>query len=246
MSYSRLKQSLRTTTLFWLAGLLGVALWSVAQSPVDAQDRQRGPQSATAQQMSGFETQLGWTDAQMEAATPKDLLVYDRGLRPSDKRRSVWVANAQAGLVGGYDPAQGLASLARAAVADPDSRTAHDEPAVWAACQSHRLWELLLFQRWTHFGNYFTYPISTVGKLFFNQNGGSYVCSATVINRNTILTAGHCVHAGNNLQSGFSSNIVFCPSTLRAAAARRCARGRAWVPNQWFTSGLPDAITRAS
>ena len=68
------------------------------------------------------------------------------------------------------------------------------------------------FQRWTWFGDYLMYPISTVGKLFFRQNGQDRVCTAAVIQRNTIATAGHCIHDGSGSDSGGSSNIVFCPS----------------------------------
>jgi V8-like Glu-specific endopeptidase len=50
--------------------------------------------------------------------------------------------------------------------------------------------------------SYSTYPYSTVGKVFFNQGGGSYVCSASIVKPTVIWTAGHCVHAGNNSSSG--------------------------------------------
>src|SRR5262249_3494443 len=58
---------------------------------------------------------------------------------------------------------------------------------------------------------YTTYPYITVGKLFFRQNGGSYVASASSIGNNGIWTAGHCVHAGDNKPSGWSTNMVFIP-----------------------------------
>ena len=70
------------------------------------------------------------------------------------------------------------------------------------------------FQRWTWFGRYLTYPTSTIGKLFFTQNGINYVCSASVIyagpgERDVIATAGHCVSDGNG---HWSTNLLFCPS----------------------------------
>lgn len=65
------------------------------------------------------------------------------------------------------------------------------------------------FQRWTWFGNYLNYPISTIGKIFFTQDGLNYVCSGTVVGQNTIVTAGHCVKNGSG---SWSTNIVFCPS----------------------------------
>jgi len=68
------------------------------------------------------------------------------------------------------------------------------------------------FQRFTWDYPYTQYPVSTVGKLFFTQNGKNYVCSASVINKSTLATAGHCVHAGNNKTTGWSTNVLFCPS----------------------------------
>jgi V8-like Glu-specific endopeptidase len=54
------------------------------------------------------------------------------------------------------------------------------------------------------------YPYSTVGKLFFSIGGSPYVCSASVIQRRVVATAGHCVHSGT--ASGFHSNWVFVPA----------------------------------
>ena len=54
------------------------------------------------------------------------------------------------------------------------------------------------------------YPYRTVGKLFFSINGVPYLCSASVIQRRVVATAGHCVHSGT--ASGFYSNFVFVPA----------------------------------
>jgi V8-like Glu-specific endopeptidase len=53
-----------------------------------------------------------------------------------------------------------------------------------------------------------SYPHATVGKVFFNQNGGSFVCSASVIAENSIWLAGHCVSDGAR---HFSTNLTFVP-----------------------------------
>lgn len=55
-----------------------------------------------------------------------------------------------------------------------------------------------------------TYPNVTVGKLFFSIGDIPYVCSASVIQRRVVATAGHCVHSGT--ASGFHSNWVFVPA----------------------------------
>jgi V8-like Glu-specific endopeptidase len=53
------------------------------------------------------------------------------------------------------------------------------------------------------------YPYRTVGKLFFTDNGVGYVCSASVIQRRIVATAGHCVHDGT---SRFYDNFLFVPA----------------------------------
>lgn len=66
------------------------------------------------------------------------------------------------------------------------------------------------FQRWTWTGKYIAYPMSTVGKLFFTLPGvGNFVCSASVIGRSTLATAGHCVSNGAGT---WATNVLFCPS----------------------------------
>jgi hypothetical protein len=80
------------------------------------------------------------------------------------------------------------------------------------------------FNRWTWRGDsrieetptgdkirigYKTYPISTVGKLFLTLHGQKFVCSASVIQRNTIATAGHCVSDGAGT---LATDFLFCPS----------------------------------
>lgn len=57
------------------------------------------------------------------------------------------------------------------------------------------------------------YPYSAVGKLFVTQPGvGDFVCSGAVIQRRVVVTAGHCVHAGNGLPGTFFTNFSFCPA----------------------------------
>ncbi|WP_426109804.1 hypothetical protein [Massilia sp. PWRC2] len=55
------------------------------------------------------------------------------------------------------------------------------------------------------------FPYRTVGTLFFSINGLPYLCSASVIQRRVVATAGHCVHSGN-LATGFYSDFVFVPA----------------------------------
>ncbi|MET0857795.1 MAG: hypothetical protein ABWY27_13655, partial [Telluria sp.] len=41
------------------------------------------------------------------------------------------------------------------------------------------------------------FPYRAVGKLFFTANGAPFTCSAAVLQRRVVATAGHCVHSGS-------------------------------------------------
>jgi V8-like Glu-specific endopeptidase len=90
---------------------------------------------------------------------------------------------------------------------------------------------------------YTTYPYITIGKLFFKQNGNSYVASASSIGNNAIWTAGHCVHVGNNQPTGWSTNMVFVPGYKDGAAPRGqfSARQLACRTN-WYQHGNPGGL----
>jgi V8-like Glu-specific endopeptidase len=67
-------------------------------------------------------------------------------------------------------------------------------------------------QQWTAHGRL---PASSIGKLFFTDvDGKNYACSASVItsrNRNTVWTAGHCVHAAGGGANRYYRNFIFVP-----------------------------------
>lgn len=99
------------------------------------------------------------------------------------------------------------------------------------------------FNRWSWDGDYKQYPMSTVGKLFFVQNGQNFVCSASVIATSTLATAGHCVHRGSGGSAGWSTNLLFCPSynTGGVDPARGCWGARSMFTSaQWFNAANSD------
>jgi hypothetical protein len=93
-----------------------------------------------------------------------------------------------------------------------------------------------------------TYPVSTIGKLFFTEPGvGDFVCSAAVTTgsasiNNIIWTAGHCVANGGHQQ--FYTNWLFCPS-YNAGGVNPAVGCWNWsyatTSGEWFNSG---AFTR--
>lgn len=54
------------------------------------------------------------------------------------------------------------------------------------------------------------YPFSAVGRLYFNEPSGTYVCSASLIKPGIIVTAAHCV--ANYGQNKFYTNWQFTPA----------------------------------
>jgi V8-like Glu-specific endopeptidase len=68
-------------------------------------------------------------------------------------------------------------------------------------------------------GNFWSAPATTTGKVFFTDHtGGHWVCSGSLVNspaKNVVITAGHCVYgtAGGELPAGetWHSNWVFAP-----------------------------------
>jgi V8-like Glu-specific endopeptidase len=94
------------------------------------------------------------------------------------------------------------------------------------------------YTRYRNFDNYKRYPYRTVGKFFFTQMGTDYVCSAASIGNFAIWTAGHCVHAGNNLPSGWSTNIHFVPAYKKGDAPYGKWKGvEACTTDSWYAEG---------
>lgn len=86
------------------------------------------------------------------------------------------------------------------------------------------------------------YPNRAAGKLFFSDSvhGGNFVCSASVIGRRLVVTAGHCIAHGstNSATRHFYSNIIFVPAYLNGAApAKQWAWTRGVTTNNWYLSG---------
>ena len=98
------------------------------------------------------------------------------------------------------------------------------------------------FQRWTMEGNYLPFARAIHGKLFFVLGGNLFQCSASVIGRSTVATAGHCVSDGGGT---FATSLLFCPSYYNGAGGVHPARG-CWAgvavttSGAWHFTGDPD------
>jgi glutamyl endopeptidase len=54
-----------------------------------------------------------------------------------------------------------------------------------------------------------SYPSSAIGQINFKQGGNAYLCTGWLIDPNTVMTSGHCVHEGGG--GTWSTNVRFTP-----------------------------------
>lgn len=80
---------------------------------------------------------------------------------------------------------------------------------------------------------YGIFPFSTVGKVFFTDNGVNYACSASVAGNNSVWTAGHCVF--NSVNKTWHTNWVFVPGYYDGYAPNGYWYARElWSLNGWL------------
>lgn len=86
-----------------------------------------------------------------------------------------------------------------------------------------------------------TYPLSTVGKLFFsNAAGQNMTCSGTAVvslNSSVVDTAGHCLYQ----QGAWMQNVIFCPLYDNGNTPYGCWAARDLeVPSSWINAKPND------
>lgn len=88
---------------------------------------------------------------------------------------------------------------------------------------------------------YYVPTAYTAGKVFFTKGGLNYVCSGTIVNsegKDTVWTAGHCVHGGSG--GTWHSNWTFVPAYDDDLANPRpygtWSAGQLWSKSAWTSS----------
>jgi V8-like Glu-specific endopeptidase len=85
-----------------------------------------------------------------------------------------------------------------------------------------------------------SYPLSTIGKVFFSNAGRDMVCSGTAVrslNHSVVDTAGHCLYWGGQ----WVKNLIFCPLYDNGNTPYGCWAARDLeVPSQWIDSEPHD------
>ncbi len=181
----------RSACLVAATGLLsGAALATTAGGSSAAAPA--APDSGALTRSVASESSYPWTAEQMAAARPMDLLAP----RAGSTRTPAPTPTGRAGAAAGTSPTgTALATESAPPAATPTSGSfSYPTP----------------FDRYNiAAGDYKLFPHKATGKLFFTQNGGSFVCSASSVGNDAIWTAGHCVSDG---AGHFSSNLVFVPA----------------------------------
>jgi hypothetical protein len=180
------------TALLGTAGLAAPAA-SASPSPVTG--------GAAEHAMSQKATLAYWTAARLRSARPADLITAGprASVRPATARPTGKAARVAGGLPAG-------AGIAAPASNGGGSVAAFTYPFPFDSFTPPQpLWK--------------TYPYEVNGKLFFSNDGGNFVCSATSVasasgtkNENEIWTAGHCLVNTESNNQVVDSSAVFIPA----------------------------------
>lgn len=83
------------------------------------------------------------------------------------------------------------------------------------------------------------WPRSAAGKLYFKVGTGSAMCTASLIKPGIVLTAGHCVHSGNGLASGWYNSFQYIPAFRSGSApfGTWSSWASVYTTTNWFSGG---------
>ena len=82
------------------------------------------------------------------------------------------------------------------------------------------------------------YPNSAIGRVDFRQAGRRAWCTGTLIDADTVLTAGHCVHDGLTGAGGWSTRVTFIPGAEGDLAPFGSCRSRELLTLPgWYEDG---------
>lgn len=86
------------------------------------------------------------------------------------------------------------------------------------------------------------FPARAIGQITFTQRGGNFICSGWLVNKNTVVTAGHCVHEGDTSSaSGWSTNVRFYPGRNGASNPYgSCSATKLFTVTGWFANGSEE------
>jgi hypothetical protein len=141
-----------------------------------------------------------------------------------------------------------LAALTGAAAINPASGTASDEAGAVSAAAAASDRANNVDASLPAWDSYWNYPFGTQQRVFPHSASGVLVsdqvaCTASLVARDIVITAGHCVHPGSRPQiDAYYTNFRFCPAWhYGAASGLGCFQGRAVVTTgHWYNVGSTD------
>lgn len=220
------------TSLFGLRGLAGMAtlMASVAALPAtgQAQDPSMSISGARAAAAEAY-----WTPARMAAAKPLPMPVFSASTRGAPVFME---ANAASQSSPAFDPL-----MAPRAAPQVFGSSADAEDAGSARMVTPQGYPFTS-RRVTPDTTVTSSPYRRAGKLFFSKPNGNFVCSASIINRRVVITAGHCMF--DRATKRFYTNFRFVPAYNGTASPSSpyCQWTPSFwtVPTQWSnSSGYP-------
>jgi V8-like Glu-specific endopeptidase len=205
---------------------------ALSAAAVNAGQAKFGAHPTTEQSLSAY-----WTPARMAAAKSIDTAPFlSTALQ---KFKSTQATRLRAIQTQGADAAPATQSGPEFSMKPDTTPKAAPKPLASAAAYNPNF-------------NYWQPTAYTNGKVFFNMAGGSYQCSATIVNtegQDTVWTAGHCVNQGSG--GPWATNWTFVPAydtDLSNPApygywsARQLWSRTGWINSQDFTQDMGVAI----
>lgn len=219
-----------------------------AQGPKD-EDPQGSMSPPKGHDLQSTEATRLWTRQEMLAAKPYELEVRRKAHVETDPNILISKAKGTPGFEAGGPPVDAKATVDMAPETTTDAlKLAADLQYVagpYTYPAPYTRYEV--FTGLAHPRTYAVWPYTTIGKLFFRQYGIGYVCSAASVGNRAIITAGHCIHAGNNRADGWSTNVVFVPGYKDGHAPLGqwpAQNSNLRVMTAWYLYGNPNGLRR--
>jgi hypothetical protein len=213
------------------AGLGSAVLATAASAAAVPLNAPRLSASAAGKSQTAAAVQAYWTPARMAAAKPMAGAVA--GSAGAAAATTAAKATGTPGEAGGYVP-RGLSTVPGPPnKLNPNVQNSSVLPADGGFPGPNDTFD------W--YPRYRTYPVSTIGKLFFTEPGvGNFVCSASSTyggNLDMVWTAGHCV--GPQGGQSYYTNWEFCPSYVNGenAAVGCWTWANAQQTGGWYFNG---------
>ncbi|WP_170764723.1 trypsin-like serine peptidase [Ruegeria lacuscaerulensis] len=89
------------------------------------------------------------------------------------------------------------------------------------------------------------YPWRATGKLLMQFGASNFVCTASVIELNLLVTAAHCVHEFGQGQDGFADAVTFEPARHEGDRPFGTWTGRTWYAPTVYVDGTDECSVEA-